>query len=87
MPRRYKAYLTHIIQRTNSINGLHYADDSTILAWELLNEPRCQVSDGCALGTLAVSALQTHSTITVNVSLPIFLLLSAGLGGQRAQPS
>ena len=53
---RYKAYLKHITQRVNSINGLPYNADSTIMAWELLNEPRCQASDGCAPGTLAVTA-------------------------------
>ena len=51
---RYKAYLKHIAQRVNTVNGLQYSNDSTIMAWELLNEPRCQLSDGCAPGTLAV---------------------------------
>ena len=51
---RYKAYIGHITQRTNTINGLQYNNDSTILAWELLNEPRCQVAQGCSPGTVAV---------------------------------
>lgn len=83
--RRYKAYLAHITQRTNTINGLQYADDSTILAWELLNEPRCQVTDGCALGTVAVSALQMHVTFSVSMSLSSLPLLSAGHSWQSAQ--
>ena len=85
VPSRYKAYLAHITQRTNTINGLQYADDFTILAWELLNEPRCQVSDGCALGTVAVSALQMHVTFSVTMSLSSLPLLSAEHSGQHSQ--
>lgn len=36
----YKAYITHVINRVNSITGVPYKDDPTILAWELMNEPR-----------------------------------------------
>jgi hypothetical protein len=28
--------------RKNSINGLLYKNDPTILAWNLINEPRCE---------------------------------------------
>ncbi|KAL8550169.1 hypothetical protein ACS0TY_008844 [Phlomoides rotata] len=31
-----------VLTRINSISGVAYKDDSTILAWELMNEPRCQ---------------------------------------------
>eukprot|EP00884_Botryococcus_braunii_P009399 jgi/Botrbrau1/18460/Bobra.0072s0043.1 len=37
----YKAYVKAIIQRVNSINGRRYRDDPTIMAWNLVNEPRC----------------------------------------------
>lgn len=36
----YKNYLNKIITRKNSINGLHYFEDPTIMAWQLANEPR-----------------------------------------------
>ena len=43
----YKAYIRHMISRVNTLTGVPYKDDPTILAWELANEPRCQVGDGC----------------------------------------
>ncbi|GLJ19089.1 hypothetical protein SUGI_0342820 [Cryptomeria japonica] len=32
-----------IMTRNNSLNGVVYKDDPTIFAWELINEPRCQI--------------------------------------------
>ena len=32
----YRNYVSHIVQRTNSINGIQYRSDTTILSWELL---------------------------------------------------
>lgn len=36
----YKAWAEHLIMRVNPLTGLRYRDDPTILAWELINEPR-----------------------------------------------
>jgi mannan endo-1,4-beta-mannosidase len=33
-------FITEIISRTNSVNGVNYTNDPTIMAWELANEPR-----------------------------------------------
>ncbi len=38
----YRNYVRHVVTRTNGRTGLPYREDPTILAWELMNEPRCQ---------------------------------------------
>lgn len=35
----YKAWVKHVIERTNAITGVPYRDDPTIMAWQLMNEP------------------------------------------------
>ncbi|KAK9806092.1 hypothetical protein WJX72_001044 [[Myrmecia] bisecta] len=37
----YKNHVNTIINRVNAINGRRYRDDPTIMAWNLVNEPRC----------------------------------------------
>lgn len=37
----YKAHVEKVLTRVNTLTGLMYKDDPTILAWELINEPRC----------------------------------------------
>lgn len=49
----YKDNVKALTGRVNSINGRKYAEDPTIFAWDLINEPRCD-SD-CPAGTIAVS--------------------------------
>ncbi|KAL0903251.1 hypothetical protein M5K25_027612 [Dendrobium thyrsiflorum] len=39
--RFYKHHVKTILTRKNSISEIQYRDDPTILAWELINEPRC----------------------------------------------
>lgn len=46
----FKDYLKTVLTRTNSINGRKYSEDPTIMAWDLLNEPRC---DTCPEGAIA----------------------------------
>ncbi|ROS71858.1 cellulase (glycosyl hydrolase family 5) [Curtobacterium sp. PhB130] len=36
----YRAYVAHLVDRTNTVTGQRYADDPTIFSWELMNEPR-----------------------------------------------
>lgn len=46
----YKSYIKTVLTRTNTVNGRVYAEDPTIFAWNLINEPRCS---GCPNGTIA----------------------------------
>jgi mannan endo-1,4-beta-mannosidase len=36
----FRAYVKMILTRTNSVTGIAYKDDPTIMAWQLANEPR-----------------------------------------------
>ncbi|HEX3047406.1 MAG TPA: hypothetical protein VHY08_21825 [Bacillota bacterium] len=36
----YKDYAAHLINRTNTVNGLKYSADPTLFSWDLMNEPR-----------------------------------------------
>ncbi|XP_057973739.1 mannan endo-1,4-beta-mannosidase 5-like [Malania oleifera] len=38
----YKNHVKRVTTRFNTITGTVYRDDPTIMAWELMNEPRCQ---------------------------------------------
>lgn len=37
----YKKWIAHLLNHRNSLTGLRYKDDPTIMMWELANEPRC----------------------------------------------
>ncbi|KAK9813329.1 hypothetical protein WJX73_000535 [Symbiochloris irregularis] len=37
----YKSFVKMVLTRVNSINGRTYSEDPTIMAWNLINEPRC----------------------------------------------
>ncbi|MEH2562040.1 mannan endo-1,4-beta-mannosidase [Bradyrhizobium sp. AZCC 2289] len=34
----YRTWVSHVVQRVNTLTGLAYRDDPTIMAWELMNE-------------------------------------------------
>jgi len=36
----YKNWVSHVISRTNKLNGRKYKDDPAVFSWELANEPR-----------------------------------------------
>lgn len=42
LKRDYRNWVTYVIHRMNPKTGLHYRDDPTIMAWELMNEPNAE---------------------------------------------
>jgi mannan endo-1,4-beta-mannosidase len=48
----YKNYVHDLVTRVNSITGVAYRDDPTIMSWELANEARCDSDPGAVNGTL-----------------------------------
>ncbi len=48
----YRDYIRAVVTRTNSVTGRAYADDPTIMAWQLANEPRPGGSDAVAVPNL-----------------------------------
>lgn len=41
----YQFYVSSLVLRNNTITGVLYRDDPTILAWELINEPSAPADD------------------------------------------
>lgn len=48
----YRDYLRAVVGRTNALSGRRYADDPTIMAWQLANEPRPGGGDAVGLANL-----------------------------------
>lgn len=49
----YRSYVEHVLTRTNSLTGVQYRNDPTIMLWELLNEARNPAADERDASTLA----------------------------------
>ena len=69
----YQNYVRYIIGRRNSRTGQLYRDDPTILAWDLINEPRCETWR--ASGSTSAAAPQAP-----NCALPLMTPSSSRLG-------
>jgi len=53
----YKNWVSHVLNHVNTISGIAYKNDPTIMIWELMNEPRCA-------GSGAPTGLPTSGTCT-----------------------
>ena len=38
----YRDYVGRLLNRTNTITGVQYKNDPTVMGWEIVNEPRCE---------------------------------------------
>ena len=47
-----RAYIEAIVSRRSSVTGRRHADEPVVLAWELVNEARCDDPSWCDSGTL-----------------------------------
>ena len=49
----YKNHVKTVLTRVNTVTGVAYRDDPTILGWELMNEPRCDADPTGAMVQVA----------------------------------
>ncbi|KAI7726032.1 hypothetical protein M8C21_009455 [Ambrosia artemisiifolia] len=68
----YKNHIKTVLTRRNTITGVMYKDDPTIMAWELMNEPRCP-SD--------ISGATIHVRTSISFIFYTNHLLEVGLEG------
>ncbi|MFV0375554.1 glycoside hydrolase 5 family protein [Microbacterium sp.] len=55
----YRTWVRKLLNRVNTITGIAYKDDPSILAWELANEPRCSEAGTYPAGTCTSQTLIT----------------------------
>jgi mannan endo-1,4-beta-mannosidase len=72
----YRAHIERLVKRTNTVTGIPYRDDPTIMAWELMNESTTSTLEGSEARKLWVSEmakvihqLDPHHLVTPGVSV------------------
>jgi mannan endo-1,4-beta-mannosidase len=68
----YRLHVARLLGRCNTLTGVRYSDDPTVLAWELINEPRATglVDGGLAIATwtqAAARAVKDHAAQLVSI--------------------
>ncbi|GLT92093.1 hypothetical protein SLE2022_099500 [Rubroshorea leprosula] len=78
----YKNHVKTVLTRRNTFTGVLYKDDPTIMAWELMNEPRCQSDQSGKTIQAWITEMASHVK-----SIDGKHLLEAGLEGYYDQSS
>ncbi|KAG7535792.1 Glycoside hydrolase family 5 [Arabidopsis thaliana x Arabidopsis arenosa] len=78
----YKNHIKAVLNRFNTFTKVHYKDDPTIMAWELMNEPRCPSDPSGRTIQAWITEMAAHVK-----SLDRNHLLEAGLEGFYGQSS
>ncbi|XP_075517030.1 mannan endo-1,4-beta-mannosidase 7-like [Primulina tabacum] len=76
----YRNHIKVVLTRQNSITGVAYKDDPTIMAWELMNEPRCANDESGRTIQAWISEMASYLK-----SIDTNHLLEAGLEGFYGQ--
>lgn len=69
----FRNYIKTILMRKNSVNGKIYRDDTTIFAWDVMNEPLLQnfanaeISDYLSQAVAYVKSLDPHHLVTIGI--------------------
>ena len=79
----YRDYVRAVVGRTNRVTGQAYADDPTIMAWQLANEPRPGGSDAVALANLPAFYRWVADTAALIKTIDRHHLVSTGSEGLK----
>ena len=77
-------YVRHLVSRSNSLSGVSYRDDPTIMSWQLCNEPRAGGSEAVIAQTLPAYYDWIESTAHLIRSIDPQHLVSLGHEGTIA---
>lgn len=79
----YHDYVRAVVTRRNSVTGIRYADDPTIMSWQLANEPRPGGSDEAGGAHMAAYLGWISATARLIKSLDPNHLVSTGSEGTQ----
>lgn len=79
----YRAHIRAMVGRTNGITGTAYAQDPTIMAWQLANEPRPGGSAAIGLAALPAFHAWVRSSARLIKALAPHQLVSTGSEGLK----
>ncbi|KPA14416.1 endo-1,4-beta-mannosidase [Candidatus Magnetomorum sp. HK-1] len=84
----YKLYIQYMLNRVNTLTGIAYKDDPTILAWELANEPRCHYThkEYCSQNEVYQWVTEISAFIKQNDPNHLVAVGDEGLLNQGASP-